>query len=246
MPDTQSPREPLARAMTHALAYLDKLDTASVSATATLDQLRSRLGRPLAEDGVDASRVIDDLVADVDGGLIGSAGGRFFAWVIGGAVPAALAADWLTSTWDQNAGMYAAAPAAAVVEEACGQWLLELLGLPRTCSFALVTGCQMAHVTCLAAARNAVLARRGWDVEADGVPGAPLIRVVAEDQRHGSVDRALRMLGVGRRSVARPLRVLGLGRASLVEVAVGDDGHLPEAVLAGALASGPDLPTIVI
>jgi glutamate/tyrosine decarboxylase-like PLP-dependent enzyme len=224
---------PLLRAtLEHALAYLERLDRSPVDATATTAELRERLCRPLPDGASDPREVIARLVSAVEGGLTGSAGGRFFAWVIGGAVPAALAADWLTSTWDQNAGMYAAAPAAAVVEEACGQWLLELLGLPRTCSFALVTGCQMAHVTCLAAARNAVLARRGWDVEADGLAGAPPIRVVAEDQRHGSVDRALRMLG--------------LGRASVVEVGVGDDGRLSGAALAGALTSGSDRPTIVI
>src|SRR5687768_13583007 len=116
-------------------------------------------------------------------------GGRFYAWVIGGSVPAALAADWMTSAWDQNAGMYSVAPAAAVVEEVCGRWLLELLGLPPKASFALVTGCQMAHVTCLAAARNSVLARHGWDVEQRGLIGAPPIRVITGDQRHGTIER---------------------------------------------------------
>ena len=96
-----------------------------------------------------------------EGGIIDSAGGRFFGWVIGGSLPAALAADWMTSTWDQNAGLYACAPAAAVVEETAGRWLKELLHLPAGASFALVTGCQMAHATCLAAARHAVLAKCG-------------------------------------------------------------------------------------
>ena len=103
---------PLDRAIAHAMTFLNELHSSPVSATATLDQLRTRLGRPLADDGCDAGRVIDDLVADVDGGLLGSAGGRLFAWVIGGSLPVALAADWLTSTWDQNAAIYACSAAA--------------------------------------------------------------------------------------------------------------------------------------
>ena len=91
-------------------------------------------------------------------------------------VPAALAADWLTSVWDQNAHNFACSPAAAMVEEVAGKWLKEILGLPPSASFALVTGCQMAHVTCLSAARHGVLARNGWDVETDGLYGAPPVR----------------------------------------------------------------------
>ena len=200
----------LDRTLTLALEYLDRLRECPVAATATLAELRQRLDRPLPRERREPSSVVEQLVADVAGGLAGSAGGRFFGWVIGGAVPAALAADWLTSTWDQNAGMYAVAPAAAVVEEVCGRWLLELLRLPVTASFALVTGCQMAHVTCLAAARNAVLAKQGWDVEQQGLFGAAPIRVVTGDQRHGTIERALRLLGVGQRSI--------------VDIPVDDDG----------------------
>ena len=221
----------LDRTLKLALEYLDRLPQGPVGATATLAELRRRLDRPLPREGRDPSAVIEQLVGDVAGGLAASAGGRFFGWVIGGAVPAALAADWLTSTWDQNAGMYAVAPAAAVVEEVCGRWLLELLGLPRTASFALVTGCQMAHVTCLAAARNAVLARHGWDVEQQGLFGAPAIRVVTGDQRHGTIERALRLLG--------------LGRGSVVDIPV-DESGLTAAALEPVLAAAPDAPTIVL
>lgn len=216
----------------HALAYLNGLSTASVSASLTLEQLRQRFDRPLPDGAADPRLVISQLVRDVEGGLTGSAGGRFFAWVIGGTVPAALAADWLTSTWDQNAGMFAVAPAAAVVEEACGRWLLELLQLPPSASFALVTGCQMAHVTCLAAARNAVLARHGWDVEQRGLIGAPAIRVVTGDQRHGTIERALRLLG--------------LGRDCIVDIPVAANGQLTAAALEPVLATHPHLPTIVL
>jgi glutamate/tyrosine decarboxylase-like PLP-dependent enzyme len=137
----------------------------------------------------------------VEGGLTGSAGGRFFGWVIGGAVPAAVAADWLTAAWDQNAAVYATSPAASVVEEVAGGWLKEILGLPAGASFALVSGCQMAHVTALAAARHFVLAQCGWDLEQQGLSGAPEIRILASDQRHASVARALRLLGFGRAQV---------------------------------------------
>jgi len=231
-PRGRPPYQPLLeRTLELALSYLDGLPQRPVAATATLAELRQRLDRPLPAEGGDATAVVERLVADVAGGLTGSAGGRFFAWVIGGSVPAALAADWLTSAWDQNAGMFAVAPAAAVVEEVCGRWLLELLGLPPTATFALVTGCQMAHVTCLAAARNAVLERVGWDVEERGLAGAPPIRVVSGDQRHGTIERALRLLG--------------LGRASIVDIPVDENG-LAAVALEPVLAAAPGVPTIVL
>ena len=183
MTEDDSPSPLLQKALDHAIGYLQGLPKSHVGAQAGLEELRERLGKVLPEGQSDPAEVIDQLVEDVRDGLAGSAGGRFFGWVIGGSVPAALAADWLTSTWDQNAGMYSVAPAAAVVEEVAGRWLCELLELPASASFALVTGCQMAHVTCLAAARNAVLSRQGWDVEQRGLFGAPPIRVVTGDQR---------------------------------------------------------------
>src|ERR1041385_3512909 len=146
-------RAALERAMAHSLAFLGGLDTASVAATTSLAEIRRRFDRPLAEAGVDPAAMIDELARGVDGGLVGSAGGRFYGWVIGGGLPGSVAADWLTSTWNQNAGLYATSPVAAVIEEVVGAWLKELLGIPTAASFALVTGCQMAHVTCLNAAR---------------------------------------------------------------------------------------------
>jgi len=190
-------REPLQTAVRHALAHIENLDALPVAATASLETLRARLARPLADEGAPPAQVIEDLVSDSAGGIVASAGGRFYSWVVGGSVPAALAADWLTSAWDQNAGIYVAGPAAALVEEIAGEWLKELLGIPAGASFAFVTGCQMAHVTCLAAARHAVLERQGWDVEARGLSGAPAIRLLASRDRHGSVKRAIRLLGMG-------------------------------------------------
>ena len=223
---------PLHRAVTHALAFLDDLDTTSISATTSLQQLRQRLGHRLDDHGLDAARVIDDLVADTQGGLVGSTSGRFFAWVIGGSLPVALAADWLTSTWDQNAAIYACSPAAGVIEEVCGGYLKELLALPADASFAFVTGTQMAHVICLAAARHALLARRGWDVEQRGLTSAPPLRVVVGADRHGTVDRAVRLLGIG--------------SDNIVAVPVGNDNAMDPLALPDALAAGDDRPTIVV
>jgi aromatic-L-amino-acid decarboxylase len=146
-------------------------------------------------------RVVDELTAATAGSLLQSSGGRFFAWVIGGALPSALAADWLTSTWDQNAVLHACSPAAAVAEEVAGAWLKEILDLPREASFAFTTGCQLAHFVGLAAARQAVLRDAGWDLDEHGLAGAPPVRLLVNEFRHRSVDRALKYLGFGRRSV---------------------------------------------
>jgi aromatic-L-amino-acid decarboxylase len=199
---TQFPRtEALQRAIEHAAEFLNGLEERSIAATVSYEDLRSRLGKVLSDSGIDACQVIDELVADTRGAHLGSAGGRFFAWVIGGSLPSALAADWLTSAWDQNAGMYAVGPAAAVVEEIAGAWLKDLFGLPKEASFAFTSGCQLAHFTCLAAARYAVLRDAGWDVNAYGLFGAPKVRIISSDQRHTTVDRALRFLGFGNHSI---------------------------------------------
>jgi glutamate/tyrosine decarboxylase-like PLP-dependent enzyme len=141
--------------------------------------------------------VIAELAAAAEPGLVAEPSGRYFGFVIGGAVPASLAADWLTTAWDQNAGLYVGGPAASVVEEVAGAWLIELLGLPEHASFGFVTGGQSASFTALAAARHHVLKNAGWDVERDGLTGAPRIRVIVGEKRHGTIDRALRMLGLG-------------------------------------------------
>jgi glutamate/tyrosine decarboxylase-like PLP-dependent enzyme len=225
-------RTTLGAALEHSLAHLENLDSLPVGAIASLATLRARLGRPLADEGVGSAQVIADLARDVEGGIIGSAGGRFYAWVVGGALPAALAADWLTAAWDQNAGLYASGPAAAVVEEVAGAWIKDLLGLPSQVSFALVTGCQMAHVTCLAAARCALLARRGWDVALKGLFGAPPIRLITTREGHGSVDRAIRLLGLGRQQV--------------VELPTDAEGRMRVDALEQAFVADPAAPTIVL
>jgi glutamate/tyrosine decarboxylase-like PLP-dependent enzyme len=191
-----------------------------VRAVAGVEELRDALGGPLPEQPTEPAAVIDELVAAADPGLVAVPSGRYFGFVIGGSVPASLAADWLTSTWDQNAGLVVISPAAAVVEEVAGRWLKELLGLPAHASFALVTGCQMAHVTALAAARHDVLARAGWDVERDGLTGAPPIRVLAGEERHVTIDRALRLLGLGTAELV-PADEQGRMRADALSAAVG-------------------------
>jgi glutamate/tyrosine decarboxylase-like PLP-dependent enzyme len=190
-------RELLERTAAHAADFLDGLAERPVAPAAGVEDLRAALGGPLPDGPSDPALVLDELVAAADPGVVAIPGGRYFGFVTGGAVPAALAADWLTSVWDQNAVLFAGGPAAAVVEEVAGAWLKELLGLPTHASFALVTGCQMAHVTALAAARHHVLHDVGWDVERDGLAGAPPVRVLAGAERHVTVDRALRLLGLG-------------------------------------------------
>src|SRR6185436_16511149 len=154
----------IERALHHARAYLDSLPDRPVGPPVDPAALRAALGLELADDGVDPEVVIDELVAGADPGIVASAGPRYFGFVTGGALPAALAADWLASAWDQNAHMWVGSPAASVVEEVVEEWVLSLLGLPADASVGLVTGAQMANVTCLAVARDVVLKRAGWDV----------------------------------------------------------------------------------
>jgi glutamate/tyrosine decarboxylase-like PLP-dependent enzyme len=221
----------LETARRRAYEWLASLDERPVAAAASVERLRAQLAKPLTEDGVDPEMVIDELARDVEGGLHAVGGPRFFGWVMGGQTPASLAADWLCSAWDQNAGMFAVAPATTIVEEVAGAWLKDVLRLPASASFALVTGCQMAHTTCLAAARNGLLARRGWDVEAEGLAGAPRVRILTSTEVHATVTRSARLLGLG---------------ANAIEyIPVGDDGRLPPDALRAKLAER-DAPTVVV
>ena len=228
-------------ATAHAIAYLDSLESRPVATSVTADELRGRLCKPLPEAGVPAEQVIDALVRDVEGGILGSAGGRFFGWVIGGALPVAVAADWLTSAWDQNAGAYACSPAEAIVEEACGTWAKELLGIPPAASFAFVTGCQMAHTTALAAARHKLLRDRGWDVERQGLAGAPPLRVLTSENRHETIIRSIRLLGIGTGAIELlPCDETGRLRLERLEEALGRSPKHPTIVClqAGDLNTG--------
>jgi glutamate/tyrosine decarboxylase-like PLP-dependent enzyme len=206
-----SERELLRRTAEIAADFLDTLDDRAIRPSAGVGELREALGGPLPDQPSEPLEVLEALAAAAEQGVVGIPSGRYFGFVIGGSVPAALAADWLTSAWDQNAGLVVGGPSAAVCEEVAGEWLKDLLGIPPSASFAFVTGCQLAHVTCLAAARHALLERAGWDVEADGLAGAPPITVVTGGKRHITIDRALRLLGLGNRC-ARHVDVDSQGR----------------------------------
>jgi glutamate/tyrosine decarboxylase-like PLP-dependent enzyme len=216
-----SERELLHATADYAADFLETLDERPIRSEADVDELTRALGGPLPEQGMDPRAVVESLVENASPGIVGIPSGRFFGFVIGGALPGALAADWLTSTWDQNSGLYVAGPAAAVVEEVSRGWLTELLGLPPDVSVAYVTGCQMAHVTALAAARQHVLAQAGWDVAQKGLAGSPPIRVVVGAKRHVTVDRALRLLGIGAESL-EVVPVDDQGRMNVDELHLGD------------------------
>ena len=223
-----------------AADFLESLDERPVVPRAGREELLASLGGPLPQRGLPASEVIDDLARDADPGVVAMAGPRYFGFVIGGSVPAALAADWLTSTWDQNAGLFAAGPAASVVEEVVGSWLVDLLGLPDGTSIGLTTGCQMAHVTCLAAARHRVLERAGWDVEERGLFGAPEISVVIGSEAHATIPTALQYLGMGRsRVITVPSDDQGRLRLDPLEAALPTkDGPLIVSLQAGNVNTG--------
>ncbi len=213
-----------------AADFLEGLDRRPVAAAATLEQLRESLGGELPRSGEAVGEVIADLARDADPGLVASAGPRYFGFVVGGGVPAALAADWLAAAWDHNAGLYALSPAAAVVEEVAAAWLIDLFGLPPGSSVGFTTGATMASFTGLAAGRHAVLERAGWDHEANGLVGAPPIAVVVGDEAHVTIFASLQMLG--------------LGRARVHRVAADEQGRMRADELRRTLAA-IDAPTIV-
>jgi glutamate/tyrosine decarboxylase-like PLP-dependent enzyme len=220
----------LTRAHELAIEWLRTLPERPVPPSEGVDTLRARLGGPLPDAGEDPVAVIEALAAGAEPGLIASAGPRFYGFVIGGSLPAALAADWLTSAWDQNAGLYVIGPSAAVAEEVAGGWLIELFGLPAGTSVGFTTGATMASFTGLAAGRHALLKRAGWDVERDGLFGAPAFPVVVGAEAHVTIHAALQMLGLGRERVIR--------------VETDDQGRMRADALRDVLA-GLDVPALV-
>ena len=232
--------DPLSRAAAIAQAYLAGAASRPVGIPVDRDVLRERLGGALPERGEDPADVLDRLARAADPGIVGTAGPRYFGFVVGGALPAAIGADWLTSAWDQNAGLYVLAPAATVVEEVVGAWILDLLGLPADASVGFVTGGQMANTTCLTVARHAVLDRVGWDVEALGLQGAPAITVVVGDEAHNSIFTALRMLGLGSETALRvPVDAQGRMRSDeLLRVLAAVEGPAIVCAQAGNVNTG--------
>ena len=201
--------------LSDALAYANRFEASlpsrPVGACASAADLHRAFDVPLSEQGEDAQGVLRALAEQGDAGLVASAGPRFFGFVIGGHHPVALAADWLTSCWDQNAGLYVASPLTAVLEETAGRWLCELFGLPADSGVGFVTGTQLANLVGLACARHALLARAGWDVEARGLRAAPALPLVVGEEVHVTVLRALRFLGLGAETALR-VEVDGQGR----------------------------------
>jgi glutamate/tyrosine decarboxylase-like PLP-dependent enzyme len=193
----------LRRAASLGIDFLDKLKDRPVGRPVDYPALFERMGGPLPVEGKDSLQVIEQLVEAADAGLVATAGPRYFGFVIGGAHPASVAAEWLATVWDQNAFSYVLSPAAAVAEEVARTWLVELFGLSPDMSLGFTTGGTMANFTGLAAARHALLKSAGWDVEADGLFGAPPLTVITSEESHISIFAALQMLGLGRERVIR-------------------------------------------
>ena len=215
----------------HAADFLESLDERPVAATDSYEEMVAAFEGDVPEEGRDATEVVDDLARRAAPGLEGMPSARYFGFVIGGHLDAALAADNLTAAWDQNTTLAAATPAAAACEEVVGCQLASVLGLPEGVSFALVTGGMMANFTALAAARHSVLRAHGWDHEIDGLQGAPRVRLVVGAERHSTIDRSLRYLGFG---------------SSSIEVVEADSqGSMRPESLARVLSAQPKGPTIV-
>jgi len=224
-------RKILERVLEEATGFLDGLPGRRVAARTDVDGVAAALRRPLPDEGTEPMEVIEELIAGAEPGVLAIPSGRFFGWVMGGVLPVTLAADWLTSTWDQNAGLLVSSPAAAGAEWVASEWLLDLLGLPGNSAVGFVTGAMIANFTCLAAARHDVLRRAGWDVEGDGLHGAPPVTVIVGEERHETVDVALRFLG--------------LGEQRTLTVPADDQGRIRLDALTDILAQGGNTPLIV-
>jgi glutamate/tyrosine decarboxylase-like PLP-dependent enzyme len=211
--------------------YRSGLGAARVTPSATREEVAATLDRALPEEPEPLDAVIDELVRAAEPGLMASAGPRFFGFVVGGSVDAALVADLLATGWDQLALNGASSPASLAFEDVAAGWLKELLHIPESATVGFVTGAQAANTVGLAAARSDVLSRAGWDVGGDGLKGSPPIRVLAGVERHATIDRALRLLGLGERAID--------------SVPAREDGSMDHEALASALASGDAVPTIV-
>jgi len=186
-----------------AARYLRSLETRGVGPSKDAVRGLSAFDVPLQQDPIDPAHVVEELDRIGSPATMAIAGPRFFGFVIGGSLPAALAANWLAGAWDQNTGLYNVTPASAVLEQVSLKWMLDVLGLPADCAGAFVTGTTVAHITALAAARHAVLARAGWNVEADGLFGAPPITVVTGAEAHPTLYKALGVVGLGRDRVIK-------------------------------------------
>jgi glutamate/tyrosine decarboxylase-like PLP-dependent enzyme len=231
-------RDALTRAEVHALEWLGSVNERHVGPSATIDEMVAAFGGPLPAGPTDPGVVIDELARLAEPGLMAMPSGRFFGWVIGGTLPAALGADWMVSAWDQNAAMRLATPATAAAEEVAGRWLLGLLHLPATAAVGFATGGTTANFVGLAAGRQFVLDQVGWDLEVEGMAGAPKITVLVGEERHTSVDMAMRYLGLGRGQIVAADDQGRILPTALAEALAGVDGPVIVALQAGNLHSG--------
>lgn len=224
-------RSLLVRTADHVASYREATAEATVFPKVDQEAVRAAIGGRLPDRPSAAEDVVEQLIDGIEPAMLATTGPRYFGFVVGGALDAATAADMLTVGWDQPAYNHLSSPASALIEEAAGAWLLEILGLPSNASFGFVTGAQGANTVCLAAARHKVLADAGWDVERDGLHGGPAVRVVASEERHATIDRSLRLLG--------------FGTGAIEPVAADANGAIDVAALRKMLASRPPNPTIV-
>lgn len=232
--------EALRRALELGVEFLDGLDARHVGARAAASEVRASLPVELPDEGMDPTAVLEEIATAVEPGLVASAGPRYFGFVVGGALPGALAADVLAAAWGQNGALHALSPAAAAAETAAGEWMLDLLGLPATASFGLPTGAGLGNTVGMAAARHALLAREGWDVEERGLYGAPELSVMIGGEAHATVLTALQYLGLGRSRVTR-VDVDGQGRMradALASALAGTTGPALVVIQAGNVNTG--------
>lgn len=234
------PHDPalLDLARRHADEWLDALPERPIPPRATVDEVADALGRELPEHGEPAAEVIERLAERIEPGLMAMGSPRFFGWVIGGTQPVALAADWLVSTWDQNNGLRNVTPGTAAVEEIAAAWILDVLGLPPESEVGFATGATTAQFACLAAARDEVLRRAGWDVARDGLAGGPRVRFVVGAERHGTIDLAGRYLGLGTPVAAASDDEGRIRPDALREVLAAGDGPAIVCLQAGNIHSG--------
>lgn len=225
-------RAALEKAMQYGNEFLSILDSEPVDVSLHYPEMKALWDWELPKTGMPPEQVIDQLNKAARPGLVHNQSGRFFSWVIGGSHPAAIAADWLTSAWDQNAGLYNATPASGIVEEIAGEWLKQMLKIPAQASFAFVTGGQMANFTCLNAARNHLFHIAGWDIEKEGFYGAPRIRIITGDQKHSTVSKALRMLG--------------FGTSHSIEIPSDAHSRINVQLVEAEFKRDPDIPTLLI
>ncbi len=221
-------KEVLRIAATHAQIWLDSIPSRDVNPRKSANEIQKKFGSELPDGPTDPADVIEKLATEGEAGLMAMGSGRFFGWVIGGTLPASLGADWLVSTWDQNSASRIATPTTAAIEEIAAKWLLDLLGLPASADVGFPTGGMMANFTGLISARQKVLTDVGWNLDRDGLNGAPPIRVLVGEERHDTIDRALRYLGLG----------------APIEIDVDDQGRISVEALKIALESGSG-PTIL-